>query len=318
MKQGGTGWMKSEKQINMELLYGQIEKIVKAKRVILNASMSKYTSFRTGGNADIMVIVENEEEIEKLLRLLSEERVPYIILGNGSNILVKDGGYRGVVVKLGEFFNSIKIKDNQIMAYAGAKISTAAREAMESGLSGMEFASGIPGSVGGGVFMNAGAYGGEIKDIILSVTAITKDGMKKYEITKEEMKLGYRHSTFQESGDIIISATFQLKTGEKSVIAAEMKKLMDRRNQKQPVNLPSAGSFFKRPDGYYAGQLIQDSGLKGLSVGGAQVSPLHAGFIVNNGGATTTDILNLMKLIQNTVFNKFGVKLEPEVRILGD
>lgn len=310
--------MKSEKKINIELIYGKIEKIVEAKRLIVNASMSKYTSFRTGGNADIMVIVENEEEIQALLRLLSEEDVPHIILGNGSNILVKDGGYKGVVVKLGENFNVIKVKDNQAIAYAGAKISTVAKEAMECGLSGMEFASGIPGSVGGGVFMNAGAYGGEIKDIILSVTAITRDGSKKYEITKEEMKLGYRHSTFHENGDIIISATFQLKPGEKNVIAAEMKELMDRRNQKQPVNLPSAGSFFKRPNGYYAGQLIQDSGLKGLSVGGAQVSPLHAGFIVNNGGATATDILNLMKLIQNTVFNKFGVNLEPEVRILGD
>ncbi|MHC1721590.1 MAG: UDP-N-acetylmuramate dehydrogenase [Aminipila sp.] len=310
--------MKSEKQINIELLCLKIERFMEAKRLIVNAAMSKYTSFRTGGNADLMVTVENEEEIENILRLLAEEEVPHIILGNGSNILVKDKGYRGVVVKLGEHFNSIKVKDNQIIAYAGAKISAIAKLAMESGLSGMEFASGIPGSVGGGVFMNAGAYGGEIKDIVLSVRAITKDGSKKYEIFNEDMQLGYRHSTFQENGDIIISATFQLKPGKKSDISSEMKELMDRRNQKQPVNLPSAGSFFKRPEGYFAGQLIQDSGLKGLSVGGAQVSPLHAGFIVNNGGATATDIINLMKLIQNTVYNKFGVRLEPEVRILGD
>lgn len=310
--------MKSEKQINIELLCLKIERFIEAKRININASMSKYTSFRTGGNADAMVIVENEEELKSILCLFSKERVPHIILGNGSNILVKDGGYRGVIVKLGESFNSIKVKDNEITAHAGAKISAVAKEAMEHGLSGMEFASGIPGSVGGGVFMNAGAYGGEIKDIILSVRAITKDGSKEYEVSNEDMQLGYRHSTFQENGDIIISATFQLKLGEKRAIAAEMKELMDRRNQKQPVNLPSAGSFFKRPEGYFAGKLIQDSGLKGLSVGGAQVSPLHAGFIVNNGGATATDILNLMKLIQNTVFNKFGVKLEPEVRILGD
>ncbi|WP_312653273.1 UDP-N-acetylmuramate dehydrogenase [Aminipila sp.] len=310
--------MKSEKQVNIELLCLKIEKIMEAERININVSMNRYTSFRTGGNADAMVIVESEVELKNVLRLFSEEKVPHIILGNGSNILIKDGGYRGVIVKLGENFNSIEVKDHIITAHAGSKISAVAKEAMEHGLSGLEFASGIPGSVGGGVFMNAGAYGGELKDIILSVRAITKDGGKDYEVSNEEMQLGYRHSTFQENGDIIISATFQLKTGEKRAIATEMKALMDRRNQKQPVNLPSAGSFFKRPEGYFAGKLIQDSGLKGLSVGGAQVSPLHAGFIVNNGTATATDILNLMKLIQNTVFNKFGVKLEPEVRILGD
>lgn len=310
--------MKSEEQINRDSLCLKLKEFIDKERIIENASMSKYTSFRTGGNADAMIIVENPSELKEVLCLLTTEAVPHILLGNGSNILIKDGGYRGIVIKLGEAFNSVQVKGDRITAYAGARISAAAKEAMEYGLSGMEFASGIPGSVGGGVFMNAGAYGGEIKDIIVSVRAISRDGAREYEISKEDMRLGYRYSTFQDSGDIIISADFQLKAGEKSAIAAQMKELMDRRNQKQPVNLPSAGSFFKRPEGYFAGKLIQDSGLKGLSVGGAQVSPLHAGFIVNNGGATATDILRLMKLIQNTVFDKFGVRLEPEVRILGD
>ncbi|QHI71323.1 UDP-N-acetylmuramate dehydrogenase [Aminipila terrae] len=310
--------MKSEKQIDIEYLCLKIKEFVNFERIIINASMSKYTSFRTGGNASAMVIVENIVELKKLLCLLTEEQVPHILLGNGSNILVKDGGYKGIVIKLGNSFNTVKVEENKITAYAGAKITAVAKAAMEHGLSGMEFASGIPGSVGGGVFMNAGAYGGEIKDIIVSVQAITKDGSREYEISREEMLMGYRTSSFQKTGDIIIYATFQLKLEEKNIIAERMKELMEKRNQKQPVNLPSAGSFFKRPEGYYAGKLIQDSGLKGLSVGGAQVSPMHAGFIVNNGDATAGDILKLMKLIQNTVFEKFGVRLEPEVRILGD
>lgn len=310
--------MKFERQIDMECLCSKIEEYIEAKRIIENAPMNEYTSFRAGGNADVMVIIETTWELKNVLGLLEEENVPHILLGNGSNILVKDGGYRGIIIKLAENFDDIKVEDKKITAYAGARISAVAKKAMEYGLTGMEFASGIPGSLGGSVFMNAGAYGGEIKDILISVKAVSKDGSREYEISQEDMCFGYRHSIFHENGDIIISATFELKSGDKTTIASKMKELMDRRNQKQPVNLPSAGSFFKRPEGYFAGKLIQDSGLKGLSVGEAQVSPLHAGFIVNNGGATATDILQLMKLIQHTVYDKFGVRLEPEVRILGD
>lgn len=310
--------MKADIQFNIEDIYSKIQKIIVKERVFKNVKMGKYTSFRTGGSSEILLIIEQIDELKQILSLLTKENVPHILLGNGSNILVKDGGYRGVIIKLGDKFNEIEVNGKNITAYAGARISTVAKEAMENSLTGMEFASGIPGSVGGGVYMNAGAYGGEIQDIIQSVKAISKDGSKEYELSQEEMKFNYRHSIFHENGDIIISAVFKLEKGDRNFISSEMKQLMSRRNEKQPVNLPSAGSFFKRPEGYFAGKLIQDSGLKGLSVGGAQVSPLHAGFIVNNGEATATDILDLMRLVQNTVFDKFGVKLEPEVRILGD
>lgn len=310
--------MKFETQINIEYLCSKIQEVIDKNRIIVDAPMSKYTSFRAGGNADIMVVVETINELKALLCLLKEENYPFILLGNGSNILVKDSGYRGLVIKLGNKFNSIEVNGDEVIAYSGTKISAVAKEAMEHGLSGMEFASGIPGSVGGSVFMNAGAYGGEMKDILINSKAISKDGSKVYEISHDDMDLSYRHSVFHDNEDIIISVTFKLTKGEKNTISTKMKELMAKRNEKQPVSLPSAGSFFKRPEGYYAGKLIEDSGLKGLSVGGAQVSPLHAGFIVNNGDATATDILNLMKLIQNIVFDKFGVKLEPEVRILGN
>ncbi|QAT42544.1 UDP-N-acetylmuramate dehydrogenase [Aminipila luticellarii] len=310
--------MESEKQIDIESLCLKMKEFLAFENIKTNVSMSEYTSFRAGGKAAAMAVVETIPELRRLLNLLTQEKVPHIILGSGSNILVKDGGYNGIVIKLGRSFHTVQAEENVITAFAGAKISAAAKEAMEHGLSGMEFASGIPGSIGGGVFMNAGAYDGEMKDIILSVRAITSDGTREYSLSGEDLMLGYRSSVFQKNGDIIICAEFQLEKKDKEMISARMKDLMERRNRKQPVNLPSAGSFFKRPEGYFAGKLIQDSGLKGLSVGGAQVSPLHAGFIVNNGNATATDILKLMRLIQNTVFEKFGVRLEPEVRILGD
>ncbi|QIB70708.1 UDP-N-acetylmuramate dehydrogenase [Aminipila butyrica] len=280
--------------------------------------MSLHTSFRTGGRAEALVTAENESHLAQTLAVLHREQIPHLVLGSGSNVLIKDGGYRGVVIKLGSRFQEIETEGTQLTAGSATKISAAAKAAMEEGLSGLEFASGIPGSIGGGIFMNAGAYGSEVKEILVSATAMAKDGSRTYQLSGSDLELGYRRSAFQKSGDIILRGSFQLQPADKADIFARMKELLDRRNAKQPVQLPSAGSFFKRPEGYYAGKLIEDAGLKGLSVGGAQVSPLHAGFIVNNGEATTADILQLMRLIQNTVYDQFGVHLEPEVRILGE
>ncbi|MBN7772935.1 UDP-N-acetylmuramate dehydrogenase [Clostridium aminobutyricum] len=299
-------------------LCDELLKILKKEHVIKNADMKKYTSFKAGGKAALLVIPQTIEELMVTMEALRKSEIQSFFLGNGTNVLVKDSGYQGVIIKLGDCFSNIEVKGETLTAYAGARISAVAKEALEYSLTGLEFASGIPGSVGGAVFMNAGAYEKEIADVIESVEAIRVDGQKKYHLDKSECQLSYRHSIFHETEDIILSATFKLKKGNRDEIAAKMKELMEKRNTKQPVNLPSAGSFFKRPTGNFAGKLIQEAGLKGLSVGGAQVSPLHAGFVVNTGDATAADILELMKLVQNTVLDKFGVQLEPEVRILGD
>ena len=280
--------------------------------------MSKYTSFRAGGKAAALVEVENKEQLKAVLRFAEEEKIPHLLLGNGSNTLFKDSGYQGLVIKLGDYFNYLaEESDTRLRIGASMLLSTAAKMALEESLTGMEFASGIPGSIGGAIFMNAGAYGGEMKDIVASVHAVSPDGRDEKDFTNEEMQFGYRSSILQQNGWIATDVTFNLTTGNKEEIAAQMKDLNARRNAKQPVNYPSAGSTFKRPEGYFAGKLIEDAGLKGLTVGGAQVSTLHSGFVINKGGATATDILQLIALVQNTVYDKFGVMLEPEVRIIG-
>lgn len=248
----------------------------------------------------------------------SKGHIPYMIIGNSSNLLVRDGGYRGVLIKLDGEFNDIKIQGQYITAGAAALLSKVSKAALEASLSGLEFASGIPGSIGGGVFMNAGAYGGELKERLYSVRYISKDGMTEALKFADELEFGYRHSTFCDTGDIITEVTMKLQKGNREEIASLMKELAVKRNSKQPVNLPSAGSTFKRPQNNYAGTLIENAGLKGLSVGGAQVSELHAGFIVNKQAATAKDILSLMKLVQHIVYDKSGVMLEPEVRIIGE
>ena len=240
-----------------------------------------------------------------------------VIIGNGSNILVRDGGFDGVIIKLGDEFTKIEQDGEQITAGAAALLSTVSKEAAQMGLAGMEFAGGIPGSLGGAVYMNAGAYGGEMKDVVKSVKAISRDGMREYLAYASELAFAYRHSIFAENGDIVTEVTLDLKSGDKAEIERRMKELSEKRNTKQPLRYPSAGSFFKRPEGHFAGALIEVAGLKGLSVGGAQVSELHAGFIVNTGGATASDIISLMKLVQNTVRDKSGIELVPEVRIIG-
>lgn len=280
--------------------------------------MSKYTSFRVGGKAAALVEVENKEQLKAVLRFADEENIPHLLIGNGSNTLFKDSGYQGLVIKLGDYFNYLaEESDTRLRIGASMLLSTAAKMALEESLTGMEFASGIPGSIGGAIFMNAGAYGGEMKDIVASVHAVSPDGRDEKDFTNEEMQFGYRSSILQQNGWIATDVIFNLTTGNKEEIAAQMKDLNARRNAKQPVNYPSAGSTFKRPEGYFAGKLIEDAGLKGLTVGGAQVSTLHSGFVINKGGASATDILQLIALVQNTVYDKFGVMLEPEVRIIG-
>ena len=261
----------------MANLYDGLLKKISGDNITKNADMKKYTSFKAGGNAALLVVPQSIDELMSAMDLVGKSGIPFFFLGNGTNVLIKDNGYNGVIIKLGESFSRIDIQNNCLTAYAGARISWAAREAMENSLTGLEFASGIPGSVGGAVFMNAGAYEKEIADVLDSVEVIRFNGQKKYKLDKEECQLAYRHSIFHETKDIILSATFRLKTGDKEEIASRMKELMEKRNTKQPVNLPSAGSFFKRPVGHFAGKLIQEAGLKGLCVGGAQISPLHAG-----------------------------------------
>lgn len=261
---------------------------------------------------------QNVEELKKILTLLNGEDCPYMVLGNGSNILVKDSGYRGVMVKIGAAFDDVTVEDDIVECGAGALMSSVAREAADKGLAGLEFASGIPGSIGGAIFMNAGAYGGEIINVLEKVHLVSKDGSRDFYMNADELDMGYRHSLLHETGDLAVGAVFRLKHGDKDEIKAMIADLAARRNEKQPVNYPSAGSFFKRPTGYFAGKLIQDAGLKGVSVGGAEVSQLHSGFIINKGGATATDILQLMEIVQAKVLDEFGVKLEPEVRIIGE
>lgn len=287
-------------------------------KIIKDVEMKDYTSFKAGGKANKMVICEREDEVIETLREIKEKNEKYIMLGNGSNTLVKDSGFSGTVIKLGDSFSKIIRTGNNLVCGGNTLMSVVAKYALKEGLTGFEFASGIPGSIGGAFFMNAGAYGGEIKDIAKSAKIISHDTLEFKEVGLSDMGLSYRHSAFQENGDIILSVEISLEEGNKSEIESTMKDLAKKRNSKQPVQFPSAGSFFKRPEGHFAGKLIQDSGMKGVSVGGAQVSELHSGFIVNKGNATATDIIQLMELVQKKVYEKFGVNLEPEVRIIGD
>ncbi|MBQ9015417.1 MAG: UDP-N-acetylmuramate dehydrogenase [Firmicutes bacterium] len=296
----------------------RLEEIAGTDKVLRDAPMSKYTSFRAGGKADLLVNVSSGEDLQQILQFLSSEGIAHMILGNGSNVLVRDGGYRGVIVRIGEAFNYMRIEDCALVCGSGVSLAMAAKAAANAALTGLEFASGIPGSVGGGVFMNAGAYGGELKNVLKSTALITGDGTAFAQASAEELEMGYRHTRLHESGEIVLEAVFELEPGDPKEILALMADLTARRNEKQPVTYPSAGSFFKRPEGYFAGKMIQDAGLKGLSVGGAQVSQLHSGFIINTGGASATDILQLMQIVQARVLDQFGVLLEPEVRIIGE
>ncbi len=304
----------------MRMNIGKISDLLSDRgiEVSRDRDMAEIVSFRAGGKADLYIEPEGEAQLAAALEILDENGCPVYIMGNGTNILVRDGGYRGCIIRLGGGFSRIDAEGETLVCGAGALLSVIARTALNQGLTGFEFASGIPGSIGGAVYMNAGAYGGEIRDCLASVRLLNRDTLRISEAGAEELGLGYRSSRLQESGEIALSVRLSLSEGNREDISSLMRDLTARRNEKQPVQYPSAGSFFKRPPGYFAGKLIQDAGLKGLRVGEAQVSELHSGFIINLGGASAEDITELMVLVQNTVMDRFGVLLEPEVRIIGD
>jgi len=282
----------------------------------LNEPMKNHTSFKVGGNADIFIEPENVRELTEFIRYAKDNNIPYYIIGNGTNLLVSDYGISGAVIKLGEKISSIQVVEDRIIAQCGAKLPEVAKVAMANSLSGLEFASGIPGSIGGAVAMNAGAYGHEMKDVIETVEVL--DGNLEYKVVQnKEMEFGYRKSAVWKNNYIVLGSTFKLKKGSKSEIVSLMDNYTKERQSKQPLDMPSAGSVFKRPEGYYTGKLIEDAGLRGMSIGGAQVSEKHCGFIVNKGGATARDIYNLIKHIQKTIYERFGVELETEVKLIG-
>lgn len=279
--------------------------------------MTKHTSFHIGGPADLMAQPQSEEELRALLVKAAEAAVPVTLVGNGSNLLVRDKGIRGLVIKLGNMLRDIDINGKVLTFGSGVSLAMASKKAAELGLSGMEFAVGIPGSIGGAVYMNAGAYDGEMAKVVKSVRVMDADGNVS-ELAAESLDFGYRHSALQGSGKIVTSVTVELAAGDKQAIADKMADFSNRRITKQPLELPSAGSMFKRPPGYFAGTLIDQTGLKGYTVGGAQVSTKHAGFVVNIGGATAADVLQLISDVQAKVMEAHGVMLEPEVLVLGE
>lgn len=298
-------------------LLDEIEYIVATGNVVCDEPMSRHTTFRIGGNADVFASISNEHEVLRLIELLKNEGIPYYVIGNGSNILVSDKGFPGVIIEIGTRYNDIRVHDNQIVARAGALLSAVSHVALDNCLTGLEFASGIPGTVGGAIIMNAGAYGGEMKQVACKIRALLPDGTIAV-LTNEDMEFEYRNSKAKKEGYIILQVTYQLLKGERDVIDGIMRDLNMKRRDKQPLEFPSAGSTFKRPVGYYAGKLIAEAGLKGYSVGGAQVSEKHAGFLINRNNATSNDMYSLIMDVQKKVYENSGVKLEPEVIFLGD
>ena len=286
-------------------------------QILYNEPMKNHTSFKVGGPADIFIEPDDMAELVKAIKDLREQGVSYYIIGNGSNLLVSDKGLRGAVVKIGEKFGSVSINNDIITAESGVLLSTLSKMAAREGLTGMEFASGIPGSLGGAVTMNAGAYGGEMKDIVEWVELLDQD-LNLKRLKNDEMKFMYRKSIIEPGKHIVLRCCIRLKKGNKDEIDSKMAELAEKRKSKQPLHLPSAGSTFKRPEGYFAGKLIEDAGLRGFTIGGAQVSTLHCGFVVNNGDAAAKDVYDLIRHVQKTVFKKFNVMLEPEVKILGE
>ncbi len=279
--------------------------------------MKKHITFRVGGPAACFLTPSTKEQIREILHICQKEKTPYFILGNGSNLLVSDQGFDGVVLQVYKNMNQVTVEGEHLRVQAGALLSATARKALEAGLTGMEFAAGIPGTMGGAAVMNAGAYGGEMKDILESVTVLTPEGEQK-ELKNEELQLGYRTSVVKEKGYIVLEAVLSLKKGDPEAIKSRMDELKEQRVTKQPLEYPSAGSTFKRPEGYFAGKLIQDAGLRGYQVGGAQVSEKHCGFVINKENATAKDVVDLIHDVQRIVYEKFQVQLETEVKFLGE
>ena len=291
---------------------------IEPNRFRLDEPMKLHTTFKIGGPADCLIFPASMEETEKVLALVNEYKLPLTILGNDSNVLVQDKGIRGVVVKFARPMAKIRHEGTRIIAGAGALLKDVSEAAAQSSLTGLEFACGIPGSIGGAIFMNAGAYDGEMKNVADTVRTVDREG-RIHTYSRDELDLGYRHSRFQDNGEAIVEVELCLEPGDSKAIRAKMDDFTQRRESKQPLEMPSAGSTFKRPKGYFAGTLIQETGLKGLQVGGAQVSTKHAGFVVNaTGNATAADVRGLIHEVQQRVYQKHGVMLHPEVRIIGD
>ncbi len=301
----------------LEKLAENLKEILSDEQVLIMEPMAQHTSFKIGGPADCFVMPESAGQIRRVMKICQEAGIPFFVFGNGTNLLVSDKGYRGVVIQIGRKMADVEVEGSYIKAGAGALLSGIANTARAAGLSGMEFAGGIPGSLGGAVVMNAGAYGGEMKDILTEAYILTPDGEEKT-IPAAELELGYRTSVIKKKGYLVTGAKIRLSEGDPDEIKEKMRELNQRRNEKQPLEFPSAGSTFKRPEGYFAGKLISDAGLKGYQVGGAMVSEKHAGFVINAGGATARDVWVLMQHIREEVFRQFGVMLEPEVKFLGE
>lgn len=287
------------------------------EKVRISEPMNRHTTFRIGGPADYFLLPSTAEEVKKILEICKEKELPYFILGNGSNLLVSDEGYCGVIIQLYRNYGGITVEGTDIRAGAGALLSQIASAAKNASLTGFEFAGGIPGTLGGAVVMNAGAYGGEMKDVLKEVTVMTEQG-EIMTIPAEKLEMGYRTSLVKKAGYLVLEAVISLKAGDVEEIKAIMKDLTEKRVSKQPLEYPSAGSTFKRPEGYFAGKLIMDAGLRGYQVGGAQVSEKHCGFVINKGDATAADICQLMRDVSDKVQAQFGVVLEPEVKMIGE
>ena len=303
--------------MNIEKTYKELLKYFELDQLLQNESMKNHTSFRIGGPVDLMILPSNAEQIRLAFQILKDHNIPFMVMGNGTNLLVKDKGIRGAVIKIANRFSNAVVKDDCILAQAGILLSALSNLALKHSLRGLEFASGIPGTLGGAVTMNAGAYGGEMKDVVEWVSVIDGDG-KIMALTKEELGLGYRTSIIQDANMIVLEVLIQLKKGNYEESKALIQELTKRRKEKQPLSYPSAGSAFKRPVGYYAGKLIQDAGLKGMRIGDAQISEKHSGFIINLGNATACDVIKLIEKAQAKVKELTGVELIPEVKIVGE
>ena len=294
----------------------QFQEIAGTEQVLIQEPMKNHTTFRIGGPAACFVRPQDAGQVERILHICRENEVPWFILGNGSNLLVSDRGFDGVIIQIYRNMSRIQVSGHHMTVQAGALLSAVAKQALREGLSGLEFASGIPGTVGGAVVMNAGAYGGEMKDVVESVTVLDEEGAVR-KLAREELQMGYRTSLVKKKGYTVLEAVLKLNDGDPAAISARMEELKEQRVSKQPLEYPSAGSTFKRPEGYFAGKLIMDSGLRGFRVGGAQISEKHCGFVINTGDATAEDVVRLIRPVQDIVYEKFHVKLEPEVRFLG-
>lgn len=317
-KTGNDIQMEKEKKRNeLEDRKTRLESILSKEDILQEEPMSKHTTFRIGGPVDFLVTPRSMEEVSNVVTFCKEDNIPYYVIGNGSNLLVGDNGYRGIIIQIGKQWNQIDINDTIVIAKAGVMLSRLAMEAANHGLSGLECEAGIPGTLGGAVTMNAGAYGGEIKDTILWANVISQEGIIK-KLLKEELELGYRTSRIQRKNDIVLEAAFALKKGDKQEILSRIAAYNGQRKEKQPLEYPSAGSTFKRPEGQFAGKLIMEAGLKGYRVGDIMVSEKHCGFVINVGNGTAKQVRTLIEDVQKKVYETSGVHLEPEVKFLGE